>query len=66
MEVRELLSKYAFPRDDTHIIIGSALKELEGDTSDIGEGAIMKLAEALDSHIPEPERALDKTFFNAG
>ena len=52
----------SFPGDDTPIVIGSALKALEGDTSDIGEGAIMKLAEALDSHIPEPERALDKTF----
>ena len=62
MEVRELLSKYEFPGDDTPIVIGSALKALEADTSDIGEGAIMKLAEALDSHIPEPERALDKTF----
>ena len=62
MEVRELLSKYEFPGDDTPIVIGSALKALEGDTSDIGEGAIMKLADALDSHIPEPERALDKTF----
>tara|TARA_B100000161_G_scaffold119759_1_gene85027 strand:- start:159 stop:1352 length:1194 start_codon:yes stop_codon:yes gene_type:complete len=62
MEVRELLSKYEFPGDDTPIVIGSALKALEGDTSDIGEGAIMKLAEALDNHIPEPERALDKTF----
>jgi len=62
MEVRELLSKYEFPGDDTPIVIGSALKALEGDTSDIGEAAIMKLAEALDSHIPEPERALDKTF----
>ena len=62
MEVRELLSKYEFPGDDTPIIIGSALKALEGDTSDIGEGAIMKLAEALDGHIPEPERALDKAF----
>ena len=62
MEVRELLSKYEFPGDDTPIVIGSALKALEGDTSDIGEGAIMKLAEALDSHIPEPERALDKSF----
>ncbi|MEL0326613.1 MAG: elongation factor Tu [Burkholderiaceae bacterium] len=62
MEVRELLSKYEFPGDDTPIVIGSALKALEGDASDIGEGAIMKLAEALDSHIPEPERALDKSF----
>ena len=62
MEVRELLSKYEFPGDDTPIVIGSALKALEGDTSDVGEGDIMKLAEALDSHIPEPERALDKSF----
>src|SRR5687768_8982357 len=48
MEVRDLLSKYDFPGEDTPIVIGSALKALEGDTSDIGEGAIMKLAEALD------------------
>jgi elongation factor Tu len=62
MEVRELLSKYDFPGDDTPIIIGSALKAMEGDTSDIGEGSIYKLAEALDSYIPEPKRALDGTF----
>ncbi|MAW32843.1 MAG: elongation factor Tu [Proteobacteria bacterium] len=62
MEVRELLSKYEFPGDDTPIITGSALKALEGDTGDKGEGAIFKLAEALDSYIPEPERALDKPF----
>jgi elongation factor Tu len=62
MEVRELLSKYDFPGDDTPIIIGSALKALEGDTSDMGEGAIMKLADALDSYIPEPKRALDGPF----
>jgi elongation factor Tu len=62
MEVRELLSKYEFPGDDTPIIIGSALKAMEGDKSDIGEGSIMKLAEALDSYIPEPKRALDGTF----
>ncbi len=62
MEVRELLSKYEFPGDDTPIITGSALKALEGDKGDKGEGAIFKLAEALDSYIPEPERALDKPF----
>src|SRR5574340_999336 len=62
MEIRELLSKYDFPDDDTPIIIGSALKALEGDQSDIGEPSIMKLAEALDSYIPEPERAIDRPF----
>ncbi len=62
MEVRELLDSYEFPGDDTPIIIGSALKALEGDSSDIGEGAILKLAEALDSYIPEPERAVDGDF----
>ncbi len=62
MEVRELLSKYDFPGDDTPIIIGSALKALEGDTSDIGEPSIFRLAEALDSYIPMPERAIDKPF----
>jgi elongation factor Tu len=62
MEVRELLSKYEFPGDKTPIVIGSALKALEGDTSDLGEGSIMKLADALDSHIPLPKRALDGPF----
>ncbi len=62
MEVRELLSKYEFPGDDTPIVIGSALKALEGDKGELGEGAILKLAEALDSYIPEPKRALDGTF----
>ena len=62
MEVRELLSKYEFPGDDTPIVIGSALKALEGDKSDIGEGSIFKLADALDSYIPEPKRALDGPF----
>ena len=62
MEVRELLSKYEFPGDDIPIVKGSALKALEGDTSDIGEPAIIKLAEALDSYIPAPERAVDKPF----
>jgi elongation factor Tu len=62
MEVRELLSKYDFPGDEIPIIMGSALKALEGDTSDIGEPAILKLAEALDSYIPEPKRAIEGTF----
>jgi elongation factor Tu len=62
LEVRELLSKYDFPGDKTPIIIGSALKALEGDTSDIGEGSIMKLADALDTYIPEPKRAIDGPF----
>ncbi|HOI53293.1 MAG TPA: elongation factor Tu, partial [Azonexus sp.] len=62
MEVRELLSKYDFPGDDTPIVIGSALKALEGDQSDIGEPSILKLAAALDSYIPTPERAIDKPF----
>ncbi|MDO8891170.1 MAG: elongation factor Tu [Sulfurimicrobium sp.] len=62
MEVRELLSKYDFPGDDTPIIIGSALKALEGDQSDIGEPSIFKLADALDTYIPQPERAIDGTF----
>jgi len=62
MEVRELLSKYDFPGDDIPIVKGSALKALEGDKGDIGEGAIMALAEALDSYIPTPERAVDKPF----
>ncbi len=62
MEVRELLSKYDFPGDDIPIITGSALKALEGDQSEMGEPAIFRLAEALDSYIPEPERAIDGAF----
>jgi elongation factor Tu len=62
MEVRELLSKYDFPGDDTPIVTGSALKALEGDAGEHGEAAIMKLAEALDSYIPEPQRTLDMAF----
>jgi elongation factor Tu len=62
MEVRELLSSYDFPGDDTPIIVGSALKAIEGDQSDIGEPSIIKLAEALDSYIPQPERAVDGAF----
>jgi elongation factor Tu len=62
MEVRELLDKYEFPGDDTPIIRGSALKALEGEKSELGEESIGKLAEALDSYIPEPERAIDGPF----
>ncbi len=62
MEVRELLDAYEFPGDDTPIIIGSALKALEGDTSEIGVPAVVKLVEALDNYIPEPERAVDGAF----
>jgi elongation factor Tu len=62
MEVRELLSKYDFPGDDTPIVKGSAKLALEGDKGELGEAAIMKLAEALDSYIPEPQRAIDGAF----
>jgi elongation factor Tu len=62
MEVRELLSKYDFPGDDTPIIKGSAKLALEGDTGELGEQAIMALADALDNYIPTPERAIDGTF----
>jgi elongation factor Tu len=62
MEIRELLSSYDFPGDDTPIITGSALKALEGDTSEIGVPSIEKLMEALDSYIPVPERPVDQPF----
>jgi len=62
MEVRELLDSYDFPGDDTPIIIGSALKALEGDTSDIGAGSIHKLMEAVDTFIPTPSRPKDRPF----
>jgi elongation factor Tu len=62
MEIRELLTKYNFPGDDVPIIKGSATMALSGDTGELGEQAIMKLAEALDSYIPQPERALDGAF----
>jgi|TARA_Y100000588_G_scaffold45130_1_gene42694 elongation factor Tu len=62
MEVRDLLSSYEFPGDDTPIVTGSALKALEGDDSEQGAGSIVQLAEALDSYIPEPERAVDGAF----
>jgi elongation factor Tu len=62
MEIRELLTEYDFPGDDTPVIFGSALKALEGDTSDIGVPSIIKLVEALDTYIPTPKRDTDKTF----
>jgi len=62
MEVRELLSKYQFPGDNTPIVIGSAKMALDGDKGDLGEGSIIKLAEALDSYIPEPKRLIDGPF----
>jgi len=62
MEVRELLDQYEFPGDDTPIIIGSALKALEGDESDIGSLSIQKLVDSLDEFIPEPERPVDQPF----
>jgi elongation factor Tu len=62
MEVRELLDQYEFPGDDTPIVVGSALKALEGDKSEIGEQSIIKLVEEMDAFIPEPERDTDKPF----
>src|SRR5512146_1215617 len=62
VEVRELLSKYDFPGDKTPIVIGSALKALEGDTGELGVKAILKLADALDTYIPTPKREIDKPF----
>jgi elongation factor Tu len=62
MEVRELLDTYDFPGDDTPIVVGSALKALEGDTSEIGAPSIIRLAEAMDTYFPEPERAIDGAF----
>ncbi len=62
MEIRELLSSYQFPGDDTPIITGSALKALEGDTSDIGVPSIIKLVAAMDEYVPQPERQIDQAF----
>jgi elongation factor Tu len=62
MEVRDLLSSYDFPGDDTPIVVGSALKALEGDTSDVGVPAVLKLVETMDSYFPEPERDIEKPF----
>jgi elongation factor Tu len=62
MEVRELLAKYDFPGDDIPIVVGSALKALEGDDSDIGTASVLKLVEAMDAYIPQPQREIDKPF----
>ena len=62
MEVRELLSTYDFPGDDTPLVVGSALKALEGDTSDIGVSSVEKLVAAMDEYFPQPERDIDKPF----
>ena len=62
MEVRELLTSYEFPGDDTPIVVGSALKALEGDTSDIGVSAVEKLVQEMDAYFPAPERDVDKPF----
>jgi elongation factor Tu len=62
MEVRELLDSYEFPGDDTPIIVGSALKALEGDEGELGTGSIEKLMQALDDYIPEPQRDIDQPF----
>jgi elongation factor Tu len=62
LEIRELLSSYDFPGDDIPIVTGSALKALEGEKSELGEDSVIKLMEAVDSYIPEPERAVDKPF----
>ncbi len=65
VEVRDLLTKYGFPGDKTPVVKGSATKALEGDTSEIGEPAIMKLMEAVDAYIPDPKRDVDKDFLMA-
>jgi elongation factor Tu len=62
LEVRELLTKYGFPGDDVPVVIGSAIKAIEGDQSDVGVPSILKLLEAVDTYIPTPERAIDKPF----
>jgi len=62
LEIRELLTKYEFPGDDIPIVIGSALKALNGEASDLGEGSIVKLMEAVDSYIPQPKRDVEKPF----
>jgi elongation factor Tu len=65
MEVRELLSEYDFPGDDVPVVVGSALRALEGDEGELGEESILQLMEALDSYVPEPERAVDRPFLLA-
>jgi elongation factor Tu len=65
MEVRELLSEYDFPGDDVPVVVGSALRALEGDEGEMGEESIVRLMEALDSYVPEPERDIDRPFLLA-
>ncbi len=65
MEVRELLSEYEFPGDDVPVVVGSALRALEGDEGELGEGSIVELMEAVDSYVPEPERDIDRPFLLA-
>jgi elongation factor Tu len=65
MEVRELLSEYDFPGDDVPVIIGSALRALEGDEGELGEQSILELMEAVDTYVPEPQREVDKPFLLA-
>ena len=65
MEVRELLTEYDFPGDDIPVVVGSALKALDGDEGELGEEAIMQLMDAVDSYVPEPERAIDRPFLLA-
>jgi len=65
MEVRELLSEYEFPGDDIPVVIGSALKALDGDEGEYGEQAILQLMEAVDEYVPEPERDIDRDFLLA-
>jgi elongation factor Tu len=65
MEVRELLSEYDFPGDDVPVVVGSALRALEGDEGELGEQSVLELLEAIDTYIPEPERAIDRPFLLA-
>src|SRR5918997_3949 len=65
MEVRELLSEYEFPGDDIPVVVGSALRALEGDEGELGEQSILDLMEAVDTYVPEPERAVDRPFLLA-
>jgi elongation factor Tu len=65
MEVRELLSEYEFPGDDIPVVVGSALRALEGDEGELGEQSILQLMEAVDTYVPEPERAIDRPFLLA-
>ncbi len=65
MEVRELLSEYDFPGDEVPVVVGSALRALEGDEGELGEGSVAQLMEAVDTYVPEPERAIDRPFLLA-